>query len=67
MSTPGEASRFGDLAQLPRILIVDDDRNICDMLQLHLCSEGFVVTCARFGEDATDILKDGSVDRLISR
>ncbi len=35
-----------------KILIVDDDANICELIRLHLAKEGFFVAIAYDGEDA---------------
>jgi len=35
-----------------KILIVDDDRNICEILEFNLCNEGYHVECAYSAEDA---------------
>ena len=35
-----------------KILVVDDDPNICELLRLYLTKEGFAVTVANDGEDA---------------
>jgi DNA-binding response OmpR family regulator len=34
------------------ILIVDDDRNICEILEFNLCNEGYYVECAFSAEEA---------------
>ena len=41
-----------------KILIVDDDRNICEILEFNLKSEGFEVECAYSAEDAFKKLSD---------
>ena len=35
-----------------KILVVDDDQNICELLRLYLTKEGYQVTLAADGEDA---------------
>ncbi|MBQ7859458.1 MAG: response regulator, partial [Faecalibacterium sp.] len=35
-----------------KILVVDDDRNICELLRLYLMKEGYAVTIANDGEAA---------------
>ena len=35
-----------------KILVVDDDQNICELLRLYLTKEGYQVTLASDGEDA---------------
>jgi DNA-binding response OmpR family regulator len=35
-----------------KILIVDDDRNICEILEFNLCNEGYQVECAYSAEEA---------------
>ncbi|MCL2098056.1 MAG: response regulator transcription factor [Bacteroidales bacterium] len=43
----------------PKILIVDDDRNICEILEFNLKNEGFEVEIAYSAEDALKQLSDG--------
>lgn len=40
------------MSTLGRILVVDDDKNICELLRLYLEKEGFGVMLAHDGEDA---------------
>ena len=35
-----------------KILVVDDDKNICELLRLYLVKEGYSVTMAHDGESA---------------
>jgi len=35
-----------------KLLIVDDDRNICEILEFNLCNEGYQVECAYSAEEA---------------
>ena len=42
----------------PKILIVDDDRNICEILEFNLRNEGFDVECAYSAEEALKKLTD---------
>jgi DNA-binding response OmpR family regulator len=42
-----------------KILIVDDDRNICEILEFNLKSEGFEVACAYSAEEALEKLSTG--------
>ena len=37
-----------------KILVVDDDQNICELLRLYLTKEGYQVTLASDGEDALE-------------
>ena len=41
-----------------RILVVDDEKDICEILQFNLESEGFVVDTAHSAEEALDKLSD---------
>jgi DNA-binding response OmpR family regulator len=36
----------------PQILIVDDERDICEILEFNLANEGFEITCASSAEEA---------------
>ena len=40
----------------PRILIVDDDAVICEILEFNLANEGFEITCAYCAEEALEKL-----------
>ena len=42
------------------ILVVDDDRNICELIRLYLEKEGFSVTLAYDGQAALNKFKEGS-------
>lgn len=50
---------------LEKILIVDDDKNICELLQLCLMNEGYGVVQSFTGEDAIKKCKNYSPDLLI--
>lgn len=41
---------------MTRILIVDDEPDLCDILQFNLQSEGFATTCAYSAEEALELL-----------
>lgn len=43
---------------MERILVVDDERDICDILQFNLENEGFVVDVANSGEEALTKITD---------
>jgi len=44
-----------------RILIVDDERDICEILEFNLSHEGYDVTCAYSAEEAMEKLTDHSL------
>jgi DNA-binding response OmpR family regulator len=44
-----------------KILIVDDDHDICEILEFNLSYEGYDVTCAYSAEEAQEKLKDHSL------
>lgn len=48
-----------------RILVVDDDSNICELLRLYLEKEGFDVTIANNGGDAVKIFKTDPHDMIL--
>ncbi len=48
-----------------RILVVDDEKNICDLLSLYLVKEGFEVVCANDGEQALEKFADGKFDLVL--
>ena len=48
-----------------KVLVVDDDRNICELLRLYLEKEGYTVLLAYDGEQALATYEDGHPDILI--
>lgn len=48
-----------------RILIADDDREICDLLEIYINNEGFEVLKAHDGEEAYQLFLDENPDVLI--
>lgn len=48
-----------------RILVVDDDRNICRMLNSYLCSEGFDVSVAYDGDQLTKQINARPIDLVL--
>jgi two-component system response regulator PilR (NtrC family) len=50
----------------PRILVVDDEQSIREFLDIMLRKEGYEVTLAEDGEQASDLLKKKSFDMIIS-
>src|SRR5580704_6056430 len=51
---------------LPRILVIDDDPEVCALLQSLLHCEGFPVWTAEDGLSALDMIKNGEFDLLIT-
>ena len=48
-----------------KILVVDDDKNICDLIGLYLKKEGFDVLYANDGEEALEKFKTASPDLIV--
>jgi Response regulators consisting of a CheY-like receiver domain and a winged-helix DNA-binding domain len=48
-----------------RIMIVDDDKNICELLRLYLEKEGFETIIANDGEQALSLFKPGEVSIVL--
>jgi len=48
-----------------KILVVDDDANICELLRLYLEKEGYTVFQANDGEEALELFKDQSPDLIL--
>lgn len=46
-----------------RILVVDDEKDICDILQFNLENEGYIVDVAHSGEEALELITD--IHRLV--
>jgi DNA-binding NtrC family response regulator len=49
-----------------QILVVDDERAIRDILDHHLCAEGFQVTTAEDGPSALEVLKSEPIQVLVT-
>ncbi len=49
-----------------RILVIDDEQELCESLQLVLADEGFEVYTARSGEEALDLVEERPVDIVLS-
>jgi response regulator RpfG family c-di-GMP phosphodiesterase len=49
-----------------KILVVDDEPNICDILEKFLKKQGYDVVRSGDGKEALSILKNGSVDLVVS-
>ena len=48
-----------------KVLIVDDDSNICDLIELYLQKEGYKVYKAYNGAEAIKIFKDKMIDVIV--
>jgi response regulator RpfG family c-di-GMP phosphodiesterase len=49
-----------------RLLVVDDERSICDILSQYLRIKGYTVLVAKNAEDAINILKKEKIDLVLS-
>jgi two-component system response regulator PilR (NtrC family) len=66
MSTAAEIKSPGDDRRPPRILVVDDERSMRELLAIVLRREGYEVMLAENGRSAVDLLEREPVDLLIS-
>ncbi|SKA95401.1 DNA-binding response regulator, OmpR family, contains REC and winged-helix (wHTH) domain [Caloramator quimbayensis] len=48
-----------------KVLVVDDDSNICDLIELYLQKEGYRVYKAHNGSEAIKIYRDKTVDIIV--
>ena len=48
-----------------KILVVDDDLNICELLKLYLENDGYVVYTANYGKQAVDMFKNKTPDLVL--
>lgn len=48
-----------------KILVVDDDLNICELLKLYLENDGYVVYTANDGKEAVDVFKNKTPDLVL--
>jgi len=53
------------MSEQPRILVVDDDPPILEMLSMHLISEGYQVMTARDGDQALTVIKQEKPDLVL--
>jgi len=53
------------MSESKKILIVEDDENIAELLQLHLREEGFEITHCADGHQGLEYVKQGGFDALI--
>jgi two-component system response regulator PilR (NtrC family) len=66
MNTATEAKAVGTDRRPPRILVVDDERSMRELLAIVLRREGYEVLLAEDGRSAIDLLEREPVDLLIS-
>ncbi|HOD92421.1 MAG TPA: response regulator transcription factor [Clostridia bacterium] len=50
---------------MSKIMIVDDDENICELLTLYLEKEGYTIVCANDGIEALELYKEENPDLII--
>lgn len=48
-----------------RILVVDDDHNICELIELYLGNEGYLIDFVHDGSSALDMVKDLAPDLVL--
>ena len=48
-----------------KILVVDDDKNICKLIEVYLNHEGYETVCCHDGSAALDIVKEGTYDLVL--
>ena len=48
-----------------KILVCDDDRNICELLRLYLVKEGFTVLTATDGSEALSVFRNNKTDMVL--
>jgi type IV pilus assembly protein PilB len=66
LPTPAALSRDATAPRPPRILVVDDDPALCDVLRDILVAENYVVHLARDGEEAVGLLNRDRPDLVIT-
>ena len=50
---------------MPRVLIVDDDINICKIVEKYFLKEGFEILISQTGEDALNLIHNNSLELII--
>jgi two-component system, OmpR family, response regulator ResD len=56
---------MNDLAERPRLLVADDDRNIVELLRMYLAKAGFDVAIARDGDETQKLLREQKFDLCV--
>ena len=51
--------------QKEKILVVDDEKNICDLLRMYLEKEGYAVVMAHNGVDAVSMFSSEKPDLVL--
>ena len=51
--------------QKEKILVVDDEKNICDLLRMYLEKEGYTVVMAHNGLDAVNMFSSENPDLVL--
>ncbi len=51
--------------EMQRVLVVDDDSNVCELVSLYLEREGFAIECVNDGQAALDTLERTSPDLIV--
>ena len=60
-----EAVSYTHLMASGKILVVDDDRNICELLRLYIEKEGFTVVIANDGRQALEVFESDKPDLIM--
>ena len=66
MSAPSSAATVAETAAALRVLVVDDEQSMRDMLRIVLRRDGYHVLLARNGSEAIELLRREPVDLLLS-
>ncbi|MFZ6183736.1 response regulator [Nannocystis pusilla] len=66
MTAVDAAGGAADACALPRVLVVDDERDMLEILQDFFESEGYTVQVADSGERAIELCRHGSFDVAIT-
>jgi signal transduction histidine kinase len=60
------ASSAEDFRGIETILVVDDEKSLCDLAEVLLVKQGYQVMCAQSGAEAMTLLERRSVDLMVS-
>jgi signal transduction histidine kinase len=60
------ASSAEDFRGIETILVVDDEKSVCDLAEVLLVNQGYQVICAQSGAEALRLLDQRSVDLMVS-
>ena len=63
--SPGSTATCGTGQMEPRVLVIDDESSMCDLLSLYLCQKGLEMATVRTVAEARPLVEQGLFDVVI--